>query len=66
MARERESYALVMLYMIGQLDLTHFPRLTTQERYTFSPRGHAADTIARVQEEWIVDQLKLEDMDHAD
>lgn len=59
----RESYTRVLEYVMGTLNLTEFPRLLTAERYTFSPKGHAADNIAQAHSDLVADQLKIEDME---
>lgn len=59
----RESVILVAEYVIGTLELTPFPRLTSQERYTFSPAGHTAEWLARIFDQYCMDMMLLETRD---
>ena len=59
----RQSIMLVAEYMIGTLTLTDFDMLTSQERYCFSPRGHTADWLMCLWEQYCMDMMTLETRD---
>jgi hypothetical protein len=56
----RESVQLVNAYVIGTLELTPYSTLTSQERYSFFPKGSPADWIAAALDQYCMDMNLLE------